>query len=219
MNDPGRMHVQSGSRCEPGYVKSGNRRQVSVPIKFSRCKKGIRQLNNDDYICEQMLTRQARSATTTKVGSIPRQGLFSGDNQKGKANYKRGNGRFDNSAGDYINRDRKGTSSKSADPETAKEHECRSNISVASAPSTPPPSSTVYNMGQYDRCDCPCRKFDITRKSWAVMRALQELYDELCSIQGTPHSCMDWQPSSTTYILREKFVADAATLTSAMNFQ
>lgn len=166
-----------------------------------------------------MLTRQARSATTTKGRSLPRQGLFSGDKQKGKPNRRRGNGRLDNSTGDYINHDRKGMSSKSADPVTAKEHECRSNISVASAPSTPSPSSTVYEMGQYDRCNCPCRKFDITRKSWAVMRALQELYDELCSIQGTPHSCMDWQPSSTTYILREKFVADAATLTSALNFQ
>ena len=178
-----------------------------------------RQLNNGNSIHEQMLMGQAASATTTAgLPSIPRQGLFKSHREKGRANRKRSNGRHDNLNNDHVNHNHKGVRLKSVDPVTTKEYECRSNTPMASAPSVPSPTSTVYDMGPYNRCDCPCRKFDITQKSWAVMLALQELYDELCSIQCTSQSCMDWQPSSTTYIIN-KLVASTATLTSALSSQ
>ena len=150
---------------------------------------------------------------------LPRQRLFRGHEEKKKANPRRSNGRFESLNSDHINHKRKGIRSKSADPVTAKGYKCRPNNSAASAPLVLSPTSTEYDMKQYDRCDCPCRKYDITGKSWAVMRALQELYDELRNIQNTSQSCMDWQPSSTTHILREKLMAGTATLTSALNSQ
>ena len=107
--------------------------------------------------------------------------------------------------------------SKSVGPGSTFEDSQSSNTSQASAPSVTRSAVTANEGGQCYQCGCHCHMPDITQKSQAVICSIQEFCEELCNRQANAQSCMDWQPSTTTYILREKLVAGTATLKPASN--
>lgn len=84
--------------------------------------------------------------------------------------------------------------------------------SVVCAPSLSPAASAACEEGSSYHCACHCHKRDIARKSWAAVCTIQELLDELSNKEANSHSCMDWQPSTTTYILRGKLAAGTEAL-------
>ena len=151
---------------------------------------------------------------TTALPSAQRQGLFRGRKEKGNAKYTKSNSGRAISRNRSISQNRDKARSRSVGPVTTNRHRNGSVGYAVLAPSASSPISTACEEGPCYQCGCHCRRFDITQKSWAAMRSIQELYDELSNKQTNSQSCMDWQPSTTTYIVREKLAAGTETLTS-----